>query len=82
MVDQIDMKRTEINADRDLRMLGYVSWVGSTSMEITMKLQQQPQVGVNFSRLSHRSGAILTQDLSYVVTNMDNSIVTILPTNW
>lgn len=44
MVDQIDMKQKEIKADRDLRMLGYVSWVGSTSMEITMKLQQQLQL--------------------------------------
>jgi len=44
MVDQIDMQQKAINADRDLRMLGYVSWVGSTSMEITMKLQQQPQM--------------------------------------
>lgn len=47
MVDQIDMKQTEIKADRDLRMLGYVSWVGSTSMEITMKLQQQPQISAS-----------------------------------
>ena len=47
MVDQIDMKQMEIKADRDLRMLGYVSWVGSTSMEITMKLQQQLQVPMN-----------------------------------
>ena len=52
MVDQIDMKQMEIKADRDLRMLGYVSWVGSTSMEITMKLQQQLQVPMNIKGLA------------------------------
>ena len=59
MVDQIDMQQKAINADRDLRMLGYVSWVGSTSMEITMKLQQQPQVsGERAYDILRRGGAV------------------------
>ena len=44
MVDQIDVRQAIIDPNRDLRMVGYVSWAGSTSMEITMKLQQQPEV--------------------------------------
>jgi len=43
MVDQIDVRQAIIDPNRDLRMVGYVSWAGSTSMEITMKLQQQPE---------------------------------------
>lgn len=43
MVDQIDMKQSHVDADKDIRMIGFVSWVGKTSMEITMKMEQQKE---------------------------------------
>ncbi|TKR73371.1 hypothetical protein L596_020687 [Steinernema carpocapsae] len=41
-VDKIDFHSKTITLDQDIEMHGHVSWVGRSSMEITMKLQQMP----------------------------------------
>ncbi|XP_048773344.1 acyl-coenzyme A thioesterase 9, mitochondrial-like isoform X2 [Ostrea edulis] len=40
LVDRIE-KQTEIVPDIDVRMMGNVTWAGRSSMEVTMKLQQE-----------------------------------------
>lgn len=36
-----DMQNTEIRSDLDIIMSGYVSWVGRSSSEVTLKLEQK-----------------------------------------
>ncbi|XP_072180264.1 acyl-coenzyme A thioesterase 9, mitochondrial-like [Diadema setosum] len=40
LVDRIDLCSNDIKPDRDLRLSGHVSWVGRTSIEVTMNLEQ------------------------------------------
>jgi len=53
MVDQIDIGYN-LDIAKDIRMLGYVSWVGKTSMEITMMLQQEKVNGTFDTALEAR----------------------------
>ena len=46
LMHESDIREGTIRADSDIKMTGYVSWAGSTSMEVTMTLQQ-----VGFSML-------------------------------
>ena len=41
LVDRIEVKKQEIAIDKDLKISGYTSWVGKSSSETTMKLEQE-----------------------------------------
>ncbi|TKR80324.1 hypothetical protein L596_014413 [Steinernema carpocapsae] len=41
-VDKIDFHEQEITSDQDIEMHGHVSWVGRSSIEVTMNLKQKP----------------------------------------
>lgn len=41
LVDRIDLCHERILPDRDVKMMGKVTWAGRTSMEITMELNQE-----------------------------------------
>lgn len=40
LVDRIEVKQRKIAIDKDLKITGFTSWVGRTSSETTMKLEQ------------------------------------------
>jgi hypothetical protein len=40
LVDQIAVKTNDIKIDKNLKISGFTSWVGKTSAETTMKLEQ------------------------------------------
>ncbi|XP_041483095.1 acyl-coenzyme A thioesterase 9, mitochondrial-like [Lytechinus variegatus] len=40
LVDRIDMSTIDIIPDKDLRLSGHVTWVGKTSIEVTINLEQ------------------------------------------
>ncbi|XP_030838109.1 acyl-coenzyme A thioesterase 9, mitochondrial-like [Strongylocentrotus purpuratus] len=40
LVDRIDMSTIDIIPDKDLRLTGHVTWVGKTSIEVTINLEQ------------------------------------------
>ncbi|KAK0403771.1 hypothetical protein QR680_017116 [Steinernema hermaphroditum] len=41
-VDKIDFHDQDIQSDQDIEMHGHVSWVGRSSIEVTMTLKQKP----------------------------------------
>lgn len=41
LVDKIVVKNGRISIDKDLKLSGFTSWVGTTSSEITMRVEQQ-----------------------------------------
>ncbi len=40
LVDKIEVKTNDIKIDKNLKISGFTSWVGKTSAETTMKLEQ------------------------------------------
>ncbi|XP_021346919.1 acyl-coenzyme A thioesterase 9, mitochondrial-like [Mizuhopecten yessoensis] len=41
LVDRIELEEHPIRADKDILMSGHVTWAGSSSLEVTMKLKQE-----------------------------------------
>jgi hypothetical protein len=40
LVDRILVKDDKLSIDKDLKISGFTSWVGTTSSEVTMKIEQ------------------------------------------
>lgn len=40
LVDRIEVKKRNMQIDKDLKISGFTSWVGKTSSETTMRLEQ------------------------------------------
>ncbi len=40
LVDKIEVKKQLISIDKDLKISGFTSWVGKSSLETTMRLEQ------------------------------------------
>lgn len=49
LVDRIDMSTIDIIPDKDLRLTGHVTWVGKTSIEVTINLEQM--IGNSYSKI-------------------------------
>ena len=41
LVDRIEISNYKIACDKNIKLSGYTSWVGKSSSEITMKLEQE-----------------------------------------
>lgn len=46
LVDRIEVKDTAIHVDKNIKLSGFTSWVGKSSSEITMKLEQELAPGI------------------------------------
>ncbi|KAL5004407.1 hypothetical protein ScPMuIL_017863 [Solemya velum] len=69
LVDKISLEKTPIAHDKDIKMLGYVSWCGSSSMEITINLEQEKNESWNKlleARLLFVSRNVLTGGPAFV----------------
>lgn len=63
MVDRIDMLEHSILADRDMKIRGHVSWVGRSSMEITMNVSQETENG-NWAELLIAKFVMVARDVA------------------
>lgn len=75
-VDQINMKDSVIDPRLDLRLLGFVSWAGSTSLEITIHIDQK-QEDESWKRLSESVFVMVARSLQDGSACFVNKIETI-----
>ncbi|XP_071455492.1 acyl-coenzyme A thioesterase 9, mitochondrial-like [Hetaerina americana] len=62
LVDQIDFTDLTPTADQDIRLTGHVSWVGSSSLETTVWMEQHSQVTDTWNRMTTATFLMAARD--------------------
>ena len=60
-VDRIDLKETLVHGNEDIKLKGFVSWAGKTSLEITIFIDQQQ--GGTWKRLAEATFVMVARSL-------------------